>query len=281
MWSRAGLVGKLSAILAYWAFNVFTRKPMVCRAEGNDLLTLATGTHSDSGTSLLLVSPRYEGVTASWFSPDFWKGRAKPVSSGGRGGAWFVDMEPPGMVLRHYRRGGMMARFAEKTYLFTGFEQTRSVAEFRLLGQLRSLGLPVPEAVAAIAWKYRLFWYRAAILVERIPNSVTFSDSDRLSDESLWAQLGQVIRRFHDNGLNHVDLNCDNILVTGDQLYLIDFDRCKLVPESENETDSAWKQRNLERLQRSVRKRCPGLSPSQRENLWQHLLQAYHRQPSH
>lgn len=182
------------------------------------------------------------------------------------------------MVLRHYRRGGMMARFAEKTYLFTGFEQTRSVAEFRLLGRLHSLGLPVPEAVAAIAWRYRFFWYRAAILVERIPNSVTFSDSDRLSDESLWTQLGQVIRRFHDNGLNHVDLNCDNILVAGDRLYLIDFDRCKLVPESENETDSAWKQRNLERLQRSIRKRCLDLSPSEQERFWQCLLKAYHRQ---
>lgn len=172
-----------------------------------------------------------------------------------------------------------MAKFAEKTYLFTGFEHTRSVAEFRLLGRLHSLGLPVPEAVAAIAWKYRLFWYRAAILVKRIPNSVTFPDSDRLSDESLWSQLGQVIRRFHDFGLNHVDLNCDNILVAEDRLYLIDFDRCKLVPESENETDSAWKRRNLERLYRSIRKRCPVLSLSQQEHLWKHLLQAYRRQP--
>lgn len=279
MWSREGLVGKLSVILAYWAFNVFTRQAKVCRAEGSDLLTLATGGHSQSGTSLLLVSPGYEGVTAAWLSPEFWEDRAKPVTSGGRGGAWFIDREPPGMVLRHYRRGGMMARFAEKTYLFTGFEQTRSVAEFRLLGRLRSLGLPVPEAVAAIAWKYRLFWYRAAILVKRIPNSVTFPDSDRLGDESLWSQLGQVIRRFHDNGLNHVDLNCDNILVAGDQLYLIDFDRCKLVPESENDTDSAWKQRNLERLHRSMRKRCLALSSSRQELLWKHLLQAYHRQP--
>jgi 3-deoxy-D-manno-octulosonic acid kinase len=67
--------------------------------------------------------------------------------------------------------------------------------------------------------------------------------------------------------------------VAGDQLYLIDFDRCKLVPESENETDSTWKQRNLERLRRSMRKRCLDLSPSEQERFWQRLLQAYHRQP--
>jgi len=278
MWSREGLVGKLSAILAYWAFNVFTRKPMVCRAEGTELLTLDAGNHSGSGQSLLLVSPGYDGVTPAWFSPDFWEGRAKPVTSGGRGGAWFIESEPSGMVLRHYRRGGLMARLAEKTYLFTGFDQARSLAEFRLLSQLRAMDLPVPEAVAAIAWKYRLFWYQAAILVKRIPGSVTFPDSHLLGDESLWKELGQVIRRFHDNGLNHVDLNCDNILVADNQIYLIDFDRCKLVPESDNDTDSAWKQRNLERLHRSVRKRCPDLSASQREQFWQHLLQAYHRQ---
>ncbi|MEO9751094.1 MULTISPECIES: 3-deoxy-D-manno-octulosonic acid kinase [Marinobacter] len=219
-------------------------------------------------------------MTSSWFSPGFWKNRATPVTSGGRGGAWFIDMEPSGMVLRHYRRGGLMARFAEKTYLFIGFDKARSLAEFRLLVKLKSLGLPVPVPVAAVAWKYRLFWYRAAILVRRIPNSVTFSDSARLVDEALWAQLGQVIRRFHDNGLDHVDLNCDNILVAEDQLYLIDFDRCKLVSESNNEAHSAWKRRNLERLQRSVRKRCPSLSASQREKLWQQLLQAYHHQPA-
>lgn len=168
-----------------------------------------------------------------------------------------------------------MAQLAEKTYLFTGFDQTRSLAEFRLLGQLRSLDLPVPEAVAAIAWKYRMFWYRAAILVKRIPGAVTFSDSARLSDESLWEQLGQVIRRFHDNGLDHVDLNCDNILVAGDQIYLIDFDRCRLVAGNANDAGSTWKQRNLDRLHRSTEKRCARLTRQQRQAHWKILLQAY------
>lgn len=168
-----------------------------------------------------------------------------------------------------------MARLADKTYLYTGFGQARSLAEFRLLSQLRARDLPVPEAIAAVAWRYRLFWYRAAILVKRIPGAVTFSDSTRLNDGALWAQLGQVIRRFHDNGLDHVDLNCDNILVTGEEMYLIDFDRCKLVSDSNNEAGSAWKKRNLARLHRSVNKRCLQISPAQREAHWQQLLQAY------
>jgi len=171
-----------------------------------------------------------------------------------------------------------MARLAEKTYLFTGFDQARSLAEFRLLERLRLLGLPVPEAVAAIAWKYRFFWYRAAILVKRIPGAVTFPDSARLNDDELWRQLGQVVRQFHDQGLDHVDLNCDNILVTNDQIYLIDFDRCRLVTGNDKEISSAWKQRNLDRLHRSVQKRCSRLAQEQRDARWQSLLQAYEHQ---
>lgn len=228
----------------------------------------------------MLVAPEYEGVTEAWFEPEFWEGRAAPVTSGGRGGAWFIDAEPRGLVLRHYRRGGLMARLAEKSYWFSGYERARSLAEFRLLTELRSFGLPVPEPVAAVAWKYRVFWYHAAILVRRIPGAVTLPDSARLAEPSLWSQLGQVIRRFHDHGLNHVDLNCDNILVAGDEVFVIDFDRCALLPERDNRPDSAWKQKNLQRLHRSVKKRCQALSPDQQGRLWQQLLQAY-RSPSH
>ncbi|MGB1951998.1 MAG: 3-deoxy-D-manno-octulosonic acid kinase [Marinobacter sp.] len=229
----------------------------------------------DSENSALLVAPGYEGVTEAWFQPEFWDNRAKPVTTGGRGGAWFIDATPRKLVLRHYRRGGFVARLVEKSYWFSGYESARSLAEFRLLTELKSRGLPVPEPVAALAWKYRLFWYHAAILVERIPGAVTLPDSSDLSEKSLWIQLGGMIRRFHDHGLNHVDLNCDNILVSGDEMYLIDFDRCELLPERDNRPNSAWKQRNIERLHRSVKKRCQKLSPDLQECLWQHMLQAY------
>lgn len=247
---------------------------MSCRARGIEFLASIADSYTESGSSLLLVSPEYEGVTSSWFSSDFWGRRAEPVTSGGRGGAWFINAES-GLVLRHYRRGGLMARLAEKTYLFLGFERARSLAEFHLLEKLISVGLPVPEPVAAIAWKYRIFWYRAAIIVKRIPGAVTFADSLSLCEEDLWRKLGQVIRQFHDQGLDHVDLNCDNILVASNQIYLIDFDRCRLVAGETSGARSAWKQRNLDRLYRSIEKRCPSLSLQQRQAYWKILLHAY------
>ena len=224
---------------------------------------------------MLVAAEGYERVTDRWFSPEFWGDQAVPVSSGGRGGAWFVESDLAPLVLRHYRRGGLMASLSERTYLFTGYERTRSIAEFRLLLQLKALDLPVPEPVAATVWKHMGLWYRAAILVRRIPGAVTLPEVPSLQDQALWQQLGLTIRRFHDQGVNHVDLNCDNILVANNQIFLIDFDRCKLEKATGEELESSWRKRNLDRLRRSVDKRCLHLSAELRDKLWQSLLVGY------
>lgn len=223
----------------------------------------------------LVVAKGYHGVSEAWFRPEYWGDSAEPVSSGGRGGAWFIRHNAGDFVLRHYRRGGLMSRIAKQTYFFTGFKRARSVAEHRLLEQLHSAGLPVPEPVSAIAWRCRFFWYQAAILIKRIPAAITFADCASISNEHLWRKLGRVIRQFHDYGLDHVDLNCDNILVTDERIYLIDFDRCRLVTAGGHKPDSPWRQKNLSRLRRSVEKRCTQLNDEQRQAHWEALLDAY------
>lgn len=223
----------------------------------------------------LVVAEAFHGVTEAWFYPEYWGDSAEPVSSGGRGGAWFIRQDANNLVLRHYRRGGLMSRIAKITYFFTGFERARSVAEHRLLERLYAAGLPVPEPVAAIVWRRRWFWYQAAILIKRIPGAVTFADCESITHEHLWRKLGRVIRQFHDHGLDHVDLNCDNILVAGERIYLIDFDRCRLVTPSDRRPDSPWRQKNLSRLRRSVEKRCVHLSDRERQANWDVLLHAY------
>ena len=45
-----------------------------------------------------------------WFLPTKWGERARPVDSGGRGGAWFVDAPFGPSLLRLYLRGGWAAR---------------------------------------------------------------------------------------------------------------------------------------------------------------------------
>lgn len=221
----------------------------------------------------LLLNPAFAGATASWLEPDFWGGRARPVATGGRGGAWFLDTEQGAMVLRHYRRGGLVARLSRSSYFFTGFRRCRSVAEFRLLRQLAERELPVPVPVAALARRQGWLGYRAAILLLRIPAAEPLPAVQTLDDEPLWRAVGQMLRRFHDNGLDHVDLNCDNILVAEGKPWLIDFDRCRL--RTSQAADAPWKKRNLSRLQRSIAKRCQQLSTARRTQLWQLLCEGY------
>src|SRR5690606_39607229 len=59
-----------------------------------------------------------------------------------------------------------------------------------------------------------------------------------------------LVARFHREGLDHVDLNAHNILFDeAGKGWMIDFDRCRMhIPAT------AWRERNLARLQRSLRK---------------------------
>jgi 3-deoxy-D-manno-octulosonic acid kinase len=58
-----------------------------------------------------------------------------------------------------------------------------------------------------------------------------------------------MIKRFHQAGLDHVDLNARNILIDPhDKPWLIDLDRCRL------RSPGKWQKENLARLQRSLMK---------------------------
>lgn len=229
-----------------------------------------------SGRCLLLRDAAYELVSRRWLQPDYWEGRARPVATGGRGGAWFVRSPLGDLVLRRYHRGGLVARISSSGYLFAGFHRSRSHAEFRLLQRLRDLGLPVPEPVAALACRSGIT-YRAAILLRRLPGASPLAEQEQLGDAQLWEAVGRVLRQFHDAGLDHRDLNCDNILVAGETISLIDFDRCRL--RAPHRTGTAWQRRNLRRLYRSVKKRCEQLSERTRNRLWQHLEAGYANGP--
>jgi 3-deoxy-D-manno-octulosonic acid kinase len=230
--------------------------------------------YRQQGWFCLVSAPWTASFSADWLLPEYWGQHAEPVTSGGRGSAWFIESDKLSAVLRHFSRGGLPRHLVEKHYLFTGRHRVRSVAEFLLLHELSERGLPVPRPIAC---GYRLragLSYRAAILMERIPDARPLSDYVGSDDESLWHQAGACIRRFHDAGVYHADLNCMNILVA-EQIYLIDFDRGALRPKGAGA--AAWKQKNLDRLLRSVNKCLAGADPAMRDQLWKALLLGYER----
>ncbi|TXK65891.1 3-deoxy-D-manno-octulosonic acid kinase [Alcalisalibacterium limoincola] len=186
------------------------------------------------------------------FSPSGLGERARPVAEGGRGAAWFVELDGIDGVLRHYRRGGMAARVSRERYLWRGEARTRSIAEFRLLDWLRRQGMPVPPPLAAM-YQRRGLTYTAALIVERIPGARSLAQ--RLPDGEgppPWTRIGATIARMHRLGVDHADLNAHNILLDReDRVWLIDFDR------GSRDGSSGFGERNLRRLQRSLRKLAP------------------------
>jgi 3-deoxy-D-manno-octulosonic acid kinase len=85
-----------------------------------------------------------------------------------------------------------------------------------------------------------------------------------------WSAVGRCLRRFHDAGVCHADLNAHNILLDeAGKPFLIDFDR------GTRRGAGAWRGANLSRLRRSLDK----LSGADGFNLaaWTALLEGYGR----
>lgn len=236
--------------------------PMVERREG-DWRLRADGERLPQASSALLAPQGWPDCT--------------PVAGSGRGSAWFVASHPgraaqPSMpgdpgpvaratpsaahgpplagVLRHYRRGGRIARWLNDRYLRAPAAATRPLAEFALLRRLRAIGLPVPRPLLAGVRRGGLF-DRGAILVERVPGAQNLAQ--RLHEAALrpaqWNALGGTIGRLHAAGGHHRDLNCRNLLLDAeDRPWVVDLDGCDLRPLGD------WVEADLARLRRSLQK---------------------------
>ncbi|NNE06789.1 MAG: 3-deoxy-D-manno-octulosonic acid kinase [Xanthomonadales bacterium] len=209
------------------------------------------------------------------FSPEHWKAQyAVRGSAPGRGSALFLDTPMGAAVLRRYYRGGWPARFSRDRYLFTGWERTRAWVEFRLLARLFADGLPVPAPWAGYADRSGLA-YRCALLMQRLPGTVTLDAliAGQKAGPALFARVGVCIRRFHEAGVHHADLNVRNVLVDepGGRVYLVDFDRGRYRPGSPVDGKA-----NLRRLRRSLQKHWPMARHPEMGSAWKALLDGYH-----
>jgi 3-deoxy-D-manno-octulosonic acid kinase len=192
------------------------------------------------------------------------------TAPGGRGTVAFVQTpHGPRWVLRHYRRGGLMARLVDDLYLWTGEERTRAFREWRLLRQLREWQLPVPRPIAA-GYRRHGMAYRADLLTEELPVRRTLAQALQAGalPAATWEAVGRCIGALHERGVQHADLNANNLLLgERDAVYVLDFDRGRI------RARGAWEQDVLARLQRSLRKVTTDL-PSDRFGAaqWQALL---------
>jgi len=200
-----------------------------------------------------------------WLDPTAYGAQARPVQAGGRQAAWLIDGDGWQGVLRGYRRGGLVARVSRDRYVWQGEDATRSFREFRLLASLHGQGLRVPAPLAACYWRSGLL-YRAAILVERIPEVRTLAQAPEASAN----EVGAAIAAMHRAGVWHADLNAYNILLdAAGRAWLIDFDR-----GTEGGLAERARLGNLQRLRRSLHK-VAGAADGERR--WRDIDAAYRR----
>jgi 3-deoxy-D-manno-octulosonic acid kinase len=164
-----------------------------------------------------------------------------------------------------------MARVYADRYAWRDEESTRPFAEWQLTYRLHRAGLPVPAPIGA-RYRHAGSTYQGDIITERLATVGSLAECLRTGALSIvtWISIGRCIRRFHDLGVCHADLNAHNVLLSEDNVYLIDFDRCQL------RKPGMWRDGNLVRLRRSLEKITWGL-PAERfgESDWHGLLDGY------
>jgi 3-deoxy-D-manno-octulosonic acid kinase len=152
------------------------------------------------------------------------------------------------IVIKHYRRGGIMRHLINRRYLKLG--ATRCQREFELLNTVRNLAINAPEPIAFV-YSGKLF-YRAWLITRQIPQAIALahlatrqvSCAQRVMP-SVIEQISILIR----HKVVHADLHPGNVVVDKeDKVFLVDFDKGYIFS---GHTDKL-RDRYLNRWQRAV-----------------------------
>ena len=206
---------------------------------------------ADGPHLMLTASERGEAPRSDWFEPADWRrAGAVAIETSGRGEVLIVAHGAETWVLRHYRRGGLVARLIDDHYLWLGADRTRAFREWRLLRKLKAAGLPVPEPIAAHVYRTGAI-YTADIITSYLPGTRKLSwflEQGRVP-AACWRRIGAMIRAVHDHGVDHPDLTAHNVLLDeAGNTFLVDFDNALL------KEPGPWRRVGVERLNRSLRK---------------------------
>jgi len=167
------------------------------------------------------------------------------VTFSGRGAVHAVPAPTPGpdrrdrWAVRHYRRGGAIARYLDDRYLVAG--DSRPMRELQASVEARKRGIPTPAVVAGATYSAGLF-YRADLATELIPDAESLADllfgnsESQVDVEKALHVAGKVVRKLEDTRVLHPDVNARNILLRvhlGEtEAHVIDLDRCNILTQA-------------------------------------------------
>jgi tRNA A-37 threonylcarbamoyl transferase component Bud32 len=184
---------------------------------------------------------------------------ANAARAPGRGATARIVLEPGRVArLKQLRRGGWLAGLWRDR--FAG--RRRALDNLRLGVEVARRGVPTPAPLALLLERAAPGRVRAWLAVEEIEDAEDLATRFALGRppcaDELDAVLG-LVRRMHERGIDHRDLNLGNLLLRpGPQprAWVIDLDRARLGPGA---LSIGRRRRALRRLERSYVKSChPG-----------------------
>ncbi len=206
------------------------------------------------------------------FEPQYWMSSNKVMgSASGRGTTFFLDLFGRDVALRHYYRGGLFGKLIKDKYWFSGWENTRCYQELMTLNLLSEAGVNVPKPIGARATRQGMR-YQADILTEKVQDAEDLVSVllNQPLDPSIYQRIGMEIRKMHNAGVNHTDLNIHNILLDKQVcVWLIDFDKCG------TKTGTGWQKNNLDRLLRYLKKEQKKHTIHWQRSDWETLMSGY------
>ncbi len=131
-------------------------------------------------------------------------------------------------VFREYWHGGVLRNVLQNKYIG---KNPRAYREMLILLKLKEKGINVPEPL--FAGKSGDFFYHQFIATEKVENAKDLSEVE-LNGEVVKIVFENTEKLF-DTGLYHPDMNIKNILLKGNEVYFIDFDKAFFYPERLNE----------------------------------------------
>ncbi|MCO5171980.1 MAG: hypothetical protein M9894_37250 [Planctomycetes bacterium] len=173
-----------------------------------------------------------------------------PAALVGRGRLARVDLGAAGRaIVRPLLRGGLLGKLVRRV----SFDRARALTELRVSAEAAARGAVVLDVLAAVTRPTGLGW-RHGLVTREVEGAIDLAAAlaaypgGRDRRRALRA-AGAAVRRLHDAGVDHVDLNLKNVLLRPDgQALVIDLDRCRL---GAGPAPAHVREENLVRLLRS------------------------------
>ncbi len=245
-------------------------------------LPVAYGVQRAPEGVLAILKSYYPDLTAIGYGVRT-DGERRPSTLKGRGNLEEFHLDRGVLVIRRFRRGGF-ARWASRDRFLN---PERPLREIQLSLRLRELGFCTPVVVAGRAQRVGILGYRLEVVTEfmasagslgslwRSASALQGEERNQALRHLPWRPFGVLVRRLHDAGFLHSDLQPENFLwlsESGD-IAVLDLDRSRLAQESPWPQEALAK--NLWRLWRYLLRRDGAGPQALRVGHYLRFLKAY------